>query len=292
MVRRIALALTLLLLSSLAATVACGGGGGDNGAATKTPGPAASREPSATSTSAQTPGASASPSTDAEAIDALVRAQTAANNNKDIDGFLVAFADSYFTDEIHVSREEARGLVAQFIGVPKVVITKIPTIGVTGDTAEATVDSNEGVIVSSERYHFVRQNGQWRITSVEELPVTVEGARVVDLTLSEYAFQFDASQISQGGYAFNVTNAGTQSHEVELLKLPEGTTAQELVDPKNEPAGAETVGLFGPLDPGKSATLAFAEDLPSGSYAMVCYLPDPSGTLHSQLGMLRLFTAP
>lgn len=286
--RPVAFVLFALLTAGLAAA-GCGGGG--NGGSTKTGTPPVIETTSPTPADAATPaGTPPTPSADAAAIEALVRAQAAANNNKDVDGFLAAFADRYFTDEIHVTRGDARALVAQFIGEPEVVITRVANIDISGDSATAEVESNEGVILSRERYSLVRENGQWLIAFIEELPVQIDASGAVDLRLVEYAFQLDGQAVQDGSFVFSVTNAGAQQHEVELMRLPDDVNAQQLVDPENKPAGVDTIGLFGPLDPGASATLAFTGALQPGRYALVCYLPDTSGTLHSGLGMVSGFT--
>ena len=259
-------ALLVLLTAGLAASVGCGGG--DKGGA-----------------------ATGTPSSAAAAIEAAVRAQAEANNNKDVDSFVALLSDSFINDQLHVSRQEARDLVAQFIGEPLVEITRVSTPDVSGDSATADVDSNEGVIVSRERYSFARENGQWLIAGVEDLPVDVpDSARAVDLRLVDNAYQFDDQAVKDGSFVFNVTNAGTQQHEVELMRLPAGVNAQQLIDPENNPAGVETIGLFGPLEARELRPIVFSGPLEPGNYALVCYLTDVNSVPFSQLGMLRGFT--
>ena len=283
MSRSLACGLALLGLLAVAMT-ACGGG--DKNDATKSP----TAAPASATAAGATPGSTApgTPATggDASAIEALIRRQTDANNNKDVDAFVAAFAESYYAD-LGVSRDDARALVTTFIGVPQVDITSVSSIEVSGDRATAQVDSNEGVFLSSEKYSFVREAGQWRVAKIDELPVQADTANAVDMSLVEYSFAFDAGALSDGEAVFNVRNNGAQAHEVELLKLPAGADAQGVRDREDLPAGVETVGLFGPLDPGESRVIAFSQKLAPGNYAVVCYLSDPSGQPHSAIGMVK-----
>lgn len=289
MSRRIAIALVLFLTFGVIGG-ACGDGGGDDKSATNEPTSVSTTPPSSTGeTPESTAGTPSNASSDARAIEAVVRAQTDANNNKDVDAFVGAFSDSYY-DDLGVSRADARALVATFIGVPQVDVTSISAIEVSGDNATAQVDSNEGVIVSREQYSFVRVGGQWRVAKIEELPVEVDAANAVDLSLAEYNFVFDQNAAKDGNVVFNVSNAGVQAHEIELMKLPDGVDAQDLRDREDLPAGVETIGLFGPLDPGEKRTLAFAGKLDAGHYALVCYLSDPSGQSHASFGMVKDLT--
>jgi hypothetical protein len=274
-------ALTTLLL----AAVACGGDVGDD-KPTQVPTGGATEPIGVTGT----PGVegTVTPNADALAIEELIRRQTDANNAKDIDGFVASFSDSYYSN-LGVSREEARDLVSIFIGIPQVEITGISGIEVGGETAIAEVRSNEGVFVSRELYAFTNQDGRWLVEGVEELPVDPGDARIVELQLTEYSFEFDEARTQGGGYAFNVSNAGTQPHEIELMQLPAGVTAADLTDRENVPAGVVAIGLFGPLDAGEQQTLVFAGDLPPGNYALVDYLSTETGQSNAQLGMVRDF---
>ena len=290
MSRRLASALVLFVAIGIVAG-ACGGGGGDKKDATKvaTNVGASGTASSTGETPEPTAGTPSNGSSDAQAIEAVVRAQTNANNNKDVDGFMAAFADSYY-DDLGVSRDDARSLVATFIGVPQVEITNISAIEVSGDDATAQVDSNEGVFLSSEKYSFAREVGRWRIAKIEELPVQADTANAVDMDLVEYSFLFDESAAQDGDVVFYVANSGAQPHEIELMKLPDGVNAQDLRDREDVPAGVQTLGLFGPLDPGESRVLALASKLDAGRYALVCYLSDPSGQSHAALGMVKDLT--
>ncbi len=282
---RVAVGLAVLLAIGVLVG-ACGDDGEVDRSATREPTGASS---TGTPRADQTPGATAgtpASSSAAAAIEALVRAQTDANNSKDIDAFGAVFSEGYYED-LGVSREDAKALVGVFIGVPQVEVTSISAIEVAGDSATAQVDSSEGVIVSRERYTFVREAGEWRIEGIEELPTETTTERVVDLRLVEYGFELDEQQTQAGGYAFSATNAGTQPHELELMRLPSGVVAEDLKNRDAVPAGVEVIGLFGPLDPAEMRTLVFAEDLAPGSYALVCYLSTPLGPSNASLGMVR-----
>jgi hypothetical protein len=277
----------LVLFLSLGVWVsACGGDdGGDDPTALPT-----SRETAGSETPSDTPAATgAASSEDAEAIHAVVRRQADANNRKDIDAFVASFSDSYY-DALGISRDDAKALVSVFIGVPQVEVTEVRSIEIESGNAIAEVDSNEGAFVSRERYTFVRQGARWLIESIEELPVDAGDSRTIDLTLSEYKFEFDPEAARDPDFAFTTTNAGATPHEVELLKLPAGVNAAGVRDRENLPSGVEVIGLFGPLDAGSGGMIVFAKDLAPGHYALVCYLSAPSGQSNAQLGMVADLT--
>ena len=286
------MAIGLVLLFAIGAIASACGGGGDGGEATKQPARESATAPPGPDETPEATAGTPSNSAGAAAIEALVRAQTDASNNKDVDGFVAAFADSYY-DDLGVSRDDARALVATFIGVPQVDVTKISAIDISRNTATALVDSDEGVIVSREQYSFARVGDRWLIAGIEELPVDVPAeAAVVEMRLDEYAFEFDSQAASDGDFVFNVTNTGAQPHEVELMRLPAGVTAQQLSDRENVPAGVETIGLFGPLEPLELRPIVFAQPLEPGNYALVCYLSTPDGVSNAALGMVKDLVVP
>lgn len=276
------------LLLAAAFGVACGGDGGDGGAdATSRPTGQATAGPTQEQPPSET--ADATTSADVAAIEALVRQQTDAFNARDVNGFVASFSDSYY-EALGVTREDAAALVSIFIGVPQVEITAITAVTIAGDGATAEVASAEGVISSLEQYTVVRQDGTWLVAAIDELPVETDAA-LVELSMFEYGYDFDAEQFS-GDAAFDVSNNGTQPHEIELMRLPDGVSADDVRDRENVPAGVEVVGLFGPLEPGENRKLVFAGGLPAGDYALVCYLTTVTGESNAQLGMVSSLVVP
>jgi hypothetical protein len=89
--------------------------------------------------------------------------------------------------------------------------------------------------------------------------------------------------------AFQVQNAGTQAHNLEVVKLPEGVTVTEATreaDPTT--LGAEWAGLFAAI-PSLGEGTWILEDLEPGRYGYWCWVDD-LGTPHAYEGMYGEFT--
>lgn len=110
-------------------------------------------------------------------------------------------------------------------------------------------------------------------------------------TLRDFTFDVPAS-LPAGLGTYQVVNEGPQVHELVLLKVTPGTTADELRAFFDAPAGDPpftSVGGMQAFGPGGSGTITL--NLQPGIYAAVCHVPDPaSGVPHLDLGMIKLFT--
>lgn len=116
--------------------------------------------------------------------------------------------------------------------------------------------------------------------------------------------------LEAGPQIWQVRNHGLQIHHLVLIGVPDGTTEDEVVElaemfsagpPASPEAGASPVAAPA-LNPEEITdeffTLLFSRnqfnlyevDLAPGTYAMVCFMPDPSGTPHVMLGMVEIVT--
>ena len=113
----------------------------------------------------------------------------------------------------------------------------------------------------------------------------------VTMTLDEFRFGFDRP-ISAGSHTIRVKNVGAQSHEVELVKLAPGKTAQQMVewvDKRNGPPPGLPMGGVVGLRSGAEAQ--FSADFEPGTYALICFFPDSKdGKPHFVHGMIKEFT--
>ena len=105
----------------------------------------------------------------------------------------------------------------------------------------------------------------------------------------DYEFAGPAT-LPSGLTEITLTNAGTELHHQQLIKLPEGMTPadffaalEELEEGGEEPPGLEFRGGNSVLGPGSNSTTTL--DLDSGNYVMICFLPNPEGVPHFALGM-------
>ena len=115
----------------------------------------------------------------------------------------------------------------------------------------------------------------------------------LDITMQDYAFATEG-EVTAGPALLNFENVGEEFHHAIVGKLGEGKTledVQALVDK----------GLQGPpppwfddapidqtlISPGRNAGIVL--DLEEGTYAMLCFMPDPEGQPHVTHGMLQTF---
>lgn len=109
----------------------------------------------------------------------------------------------------------------------------------------------------------------------------------ITLNAVDYGFEAPASLKAGEDIVLELTNSGTELHEVNLVQLAPGATVQDFLaglspDATEPPPGLPVGGIQGIL-PGESqrATL----NLEAGNYALICYIPNAAGAPHFALGM-------
>jgi uncharacterized cupredoxin-like copper-binding protein len=116
-------------------------------------------------------------------------------------------------------------------------------------------------------------------------------ANVVTITATDFAFQAPAT-IPAGLTTINLVNRGPELHHVQLVKLAEGHTVQELMEAVKHdgppPPWVSFVG--GPNTPVPGGQAQATLDLAPGSYAIVCFIPSTDGVLHVAKGMVKPLT--
>lgn len=116
-------------------------------------------------------------------------------------------------------------------------------------------------------------------------------ATTVDVAATEYAFDVPA-EVAGGVVAMRFTNTGGLPHEFGFARIADGKTeadVEALIESGEEPPGwVEDVAGVPGLSPGESVTVT--RTLQPGTYAFVCFFPDPEGTPHASLGMYEVFT--
>ncbi|MFN8442817.1 MAG: hypothetical protein U0175_18720 [Caldilineaceae bacterium] len=115
---------------------------------------------------------------------------------------------------------------------------------------------------------------------------------LADGTVKLMDFSFALPQtMAAGKQTWKIDNAGTQPHEITLIKLNQDKTMEDLMSFMDSPHGAPPyvdAGGFQAIEPGASGWVHL--DLTSGNYIAICHVPDPaSGKSHSQLGMMMPF---
>jgi plastocyanin len=116
-------------------------------------------------------------------------------------------------------------------------------------------------------------------------------ATTVEVGATEYSFDVPA-EVAGGVVRMRFTNTGGLPHEFAFARIEEGKTeadVKEVIESGEEPPDwAEDIAGVPALSPGESITVT--RTLEPGSYAFLCFFPDPEGTPHANLGMYEVFT--
>jgi len=118
------------------------------------------------------------------------------------------------------------------------------------------------------------------------------GVTTVNVTMTEFTFDFDKTRVADGNFALKLQNNGRQPHQAILLRLPEGVSARQALDAPSYPEGVQFIAFQGPVAPGQSMNLVLSSRLDPDRYMLVCFLPDTANpsTTHDQQGMYTEFT--
>jgi hypothetical protein len=116
-------------------------------------------------------------------------------------------------------------------------------------------------------------------------------ATTVEVGATEYAFDVPA-EVAGGVVRMQFTNTGGFPHEFAFARIEEGKTEADVravIESGGEPPEwAEDIAGVPALSPGEAITVT--RKLEPGSYAFLCFFPDPEGTPHAALGMYEVFT--
>ena len=122
-------------------------------------------------------------------------------------------------------------------------------------------------------------------------PTATPVPQINEVSMSAFDFGFRGpDSIPAGMTTLTLVNEGQDLHHQQLVKLPEGMTAEGFLTALAEggpeappPPGVVFAGGVSVLGPGGqgSVTLNLAE----GAYVVVCFLPGPEGVPHFALGM-------
>jgi hypothetical protein len=114
-----------------------------------------------------------------------------------------------------------------------------------------------------------------------------------DLIVKLVDYGFESSKpFTAGRHVIRIENAATQDHELVLVRLAPGKTAQEFaawVEKMDGPPPGETIGGLAAVHPGGYGFIT--ADLAPGEYGLLCFVPDAKdGKPHVMHGMMQGFT--
>lgn len=133
------------------------------------------------------------------------------------------------------------------------------------------------------------------VTQLEVQPATGPVAQLPagdnQITLADYSFAF-AHPPTAGAHTFTVRNDGKEVHELVLVSLAPGMTAEQVGawygnGQQGPPPGTPVGGLAGMM-PGQVEN--FSVTLAPGTYGLICFAPAPDGAPHFVHGMAVTFT--
>jgi len=175
---------------------------------------------------------------------------------------------------------------AKFVGGPNAVLP--------GDQATATVDLPAGNYALMCLIPDQTGVPHAVLGMVKPLIVTPTGIRKVvalksDVRVTQWDFAFSLSDpITAGSHTIEVTNAGSQRHEVVVVKLAPGATAKDFGAALEQgglgvPPGLPVGGIVG-LERGGHGT--FTGHFVPGQYGLICFFVDKkTGAPHFIKGM-------
>lgn len=122
---------------------------------------------------------------------------------------------------------------------------------------------------------------------------TDRAAPTADRTITLQDFSFNLSDdIQAGEQMWQIVNKGPQVHEMALIRLNAGTTAEDIANFATTFEGAPPYAdMGGMMALSVDHTGWVKADLQPGEYAFICLVPDSnSGAPHATLGMVHTFT--
>lgn len=204
-------------------------------------------------------------------------------------GFVDGWTDVGFLNKalfvMHVDRPVPKDEIAIFFGAMKlrgtIELLKISNIRILDHmtiTATAEIDILQGNVRERYELKLVKRPGldkRYKIAKDKLLPLRPDGFPVVDVKMTEYAFEFDKSRVTRD-MVLKLVNAGRTAHEFVLFKImPSGF----------EHSVARGAWFF---EPGRTTDVVLT-GLEPGQYAMVCCVTDPDHKPHCDKGMRSEF---
>lgn len=118
------------------------------------------------------------------------------------------------------------------------------------------------------------------------------GPNVVEVSATDYAFQAPDT-LPAGPTIFRLTDNGTEPHHIQLIRLEEGKTLQDMMTLPPDAPKPWAVDIGGPNSPRPGGGVSEAAvTLTPGNYAMICGIPSPApdGRPHMVKGMVKAIT--
>lgn len=185
-------------------------------------------------------------------------------------------------------------LVPTFPVVDNRVVTITDFSVIDTATVSARVTYTHAYQQRTSTWTFVQDvvDGQiiWMLDSETPLEADVPGnSTSVNIAISKNRYDLSSSTIDDANVVFTISNKDKVDHEALVLRFADGVTTDSLLAAPGPafPAGVELIGQA-TIPAGASGSMVLA-DLPTGTYTMVCLLPNQEGVPHLSEGMTTTF---
>jgi hypothetical protein len=169
-----------------------------------------------------------------------------------------------------------------------------PNPAVPAGSAEATVNLKEGkyvmfcVIPGPDGKPHVMKGMLRELTVTPSSAVVTEPVADVTVKLNDFAFDITPA-LTAGHHVIRVEDNGPQPHELVLVKLEPGKTAEQMAQWSEKLEGPPPGTFLGGVSPLTIGEVNYITvDLTPGEYALFCFLPDAKdGKPHIMHGMMK-----
>ena len=161
-------------------------------------------------------------------------------------------------------------------------ISKWISAAAIGAVALAACGGGDDVSTGADHHH----DGIVPVTATSTAPP----ATTLDITALDYAFTVNTQNVATGNVEIQLTNKGTEAHQVHIARAPGGMTVDDFVHAYHEQGERSAfdavtwVGGVSGVEPG--ATGRATANLTPGDYFLVCFLPSTDGQNHLMKGMV------
>jgi len=242
---------------------------------------------------------------DIAAIRAVIDANLAADASSDVEAYLATVSDDFIENVYGVFGLDAQTFpeVAAdgFLGgEPHPFTGADAKVKVDGDTATAVVADSSPDVPSLTwiEASFVKVDGKWLMDNLNptEADDTPDDAQEIEVSLVDFAFEFDEDQIESGKpTVWKITNDGDQPHIMVVSKIPNDANLDQLLQSDDTPPGVTDISDSFIFEPGESGDVTVEKPLEPGRYVFLCFVSDPpddfeNGVPHFAKGMVADFT--
>ncbi len=126
-------------------------------------------------------------------------------------------------------------------------------------------------------------------TSLDTTTTAAPEPTALDVTSTDFAYALDIESVPAGLVTVTQDNQGEESHQVTLIRLEDGQTADQLADALatgGDSAAAPEAFAGGPNSTPPGGSDATTVELTEGDYALICFIPSADGESHFQKGMV------